>query len=291
MNEGYKTKRQWALEGYTPKEDCTGATMWANKLHQKAYIYFSEAEVRPMTEAEKAAYAEEKRAKRRAAREARQAALAREKAREAAFFEACRKRQEHYNRVCAVKAGIVEAVGNASLCPVPADLIVVDAETTGLDPVLDELLQVSILSGDGTVLYNSYLRPACTETWPDAQAVNGITPEKVADAPLPMDEMLKIAAILSGAKCVVGYNSEFVLEFLAGYGCEPSQDALVMDVMSDFAPVYDDWDESIGDFRWQKLSTCAAYYGYDWGDTCRHDSLADCRATLFCYRKLNEEGN
>jgi DNA polymerase-3 subunit epsilon len=41
----------------------------------------------------------------------------------------------------------------------------------------------------------------------------------------------------------------------------------------------------------KSLQTCANYYGYDWnGDTDQvHDSLADCRATLFCYQKMNEK--
>lgn len=34
--------------------------------------------------------------------------------------------------------------------------------------------------------------------------------------------------------------------------------------------------------KWQKLQTCAAYYGYA-GDGAFHDSLEDVRATLYCF--------
>jgi DNA polymerase-3 subunit epsilon len=55
-----------------------------------------------------------------------------------------------------------------------------------------------------------------------------------------------------------------------------------------FAPVYGEWDEYHGNWKWQKLSTAAAYYGYEWGDECAHDALADCRATLYVWKKLKE---
>ena len=46
----------------------------------------------------------------------------------------------------------------------PIDLIVVDTETTGLDASIDELLQVSIIDGDGNTLYNGYFKPEHTDS-------------------------------------------------------------------------------------------------------------------------------
>ena len=37
--------------------------------------------------------------------------------------------------------------------------------------------------------------------------------------------------------------------------------------------------------KWQSLVKCAEYYGYDWHGA-PHDSLADARATMFCFRKM-----
>lgn len=42
--------------------------------------------------------------------------------------------------------------------------IVIDTETTGLDPEKDELLQVSIIDDEGNVLFNSLFRPERTHT-------------------------------------------------------------------------------------------------------------------------------
>lgn len=49
------------------------------------------------------------------------------------------------------------------------------------------------------------------------------------------------------------------------------------------------WSDKYGCNKWQKLTKCAEYYGYDWENDTAHDSLADCRATLYCYKKMKEQ--
>ena len=48
--------------------------------------------------------------------------------------------------------------------------------------------------------------------------------------------------------------------------------------------MYSEWNDKYGDYKWQKLTTCAEYYGYDWNSTTAHNSLADCLATLYCHK-------
>ena len=44
------------------------------------------------------------------------------------------------------------------------------------------------------------------------------------------------------------------------------------------------------DYKWQKLTTAAAYYDYDWAEHEEaHNSLGDCFATLFVYHKILSE--
>ena len=168
--------------------------------------------------------------------------------------------------------------------------IVLDTETTGLDPRRDELLQISVLDADtGATVLNTYVRPIWTLEWPQAQHINGITPEMVADAPTMAELQFTLRAIVDAASEVIGYNTSFDLSFLEPYGIIP--DGEVVDVMTNFAPIYGEWSEYHDDYKWQSLSTCAAYFGYDWGEDKVHDSLADCKATLFCYHKLRGWGN
>ena len=53
----------------------------------------------------------------------------------------------------------------------PSRTIVLDIETTGLEPEYDEILQLSILDADTSdILYNHYFQPFLISEWAEAQA-------------------------------------------------------------------------------------------------------------------------
>lgn len=54
-------------------------------------------------------------------------------------------------------------------CNNPSGIIVLDTETTGLNWEDDELLQISIIDGDGNTLINEYVKPYWTDQWEEAQ--------------------------------------------------------------------------------------------------------------------------
>lgn len=169
-----------------------------------------------------------------------------------------------------------------------ADTVIIDTETTGLSEIDDELLQVSIIDDKGSVLYNSYLRPLHHTSWEDAQSVNHITPEMVADAPSIYSEMPKINAILKASKTVIGYNLSFDETFLYCSGGMSLHSKNRVDVMEMFAPVYGEWNDHFKDYKWQKLTTAADFYDYDWKSRPEgaHNSLGDCFATLYVYQHI-----
>lgn len=166
--------------------------------------------------------------------------------------------------------------------------IVLDTETTGLTEN-DELLQVSILDADtGSILFNSYILPCFRLEWPDAQAVNGIAPEMVEDAPHIYRVLPTLNAIFRNVENVIGYGVVFDIGFLERAGVKIPGNAVYHDVKDTFAVVYGDYSSHYHSFTWKSLSLCAETLGYDWGGDAAHDSLADCKATLFCYNELEK---
>jgi DNA polymerase-3 subunit epsilon len=85
-------------------------------------------------------------------------------------------------------------------------IVFLDTETTGLGKTA-EIVDLSIVAVDGTVLLNQLVRP--TRPIPiDAMLIHGITNEHVADAPA-WNDVLEIARPIIDDRVVVAYNSSF----------------------------------------------------------------------------------
>lgn len=291
------TERQWAEKGYVKNDDAVGEKMWSNRFCQHSFVYYSESEVHKATTEELDAYwlpIEKKQSEKRKLKR-RQKATEKKAEQERIAKEQERQRERHHQYVLKLQEScekmksllgkyVMQAVSDEVAT---ADLVVLDIETTGLNPNEDEILQVSIVSGTGEVLLDTYINPLYKSDWEEAQNINGISPDMVKDAPCIFEVIPKINAILSEAKKIVGYNHiNFDFEFLDRWGVVLPRNAEYIDVMFEFAPIYGEWNDYYQDYKWQSLATCAYYFGYDWGEDKAHDGAADCRATLFCYNKL-----
>lgn len=167
--------------------------------------------------------------------------------------------------------------------------IVLDTETTGVDREADEVLTLSMIDGDGNVLWDKLYKPERTAEWPEASAVNGIFPKDVEDCPAMRDDVADIKAILQSAERVIVYNAGFDLPMLdnAGIHVMPWQE--VSDTMLEFADYYGEDDaRHPGQKRWKRLGFAAGFLGFDWGEGHAHASVDDCRATLFVQHELDE---
>lgn len=266
------TEKQWQLKGYVPIDDKCGKMLWTNRNCKQSLRYLHISEVRDMTDEERYAFAEIENKKKQQAR----LKLKRKKAKE-----------QIPKKIISLCKSIIDlqyqAVNTST-----ADIIVLDTETTGIDTQTDELLQVSIIDSDGNTLYNSCLHPLCKQQWQSAERVHGISPDMVANAPTILNEVAKMYKIITSAKIIVGYNIDFDLGFLSSVGINVPDNIKIVDVMKDFAQIYGEWNDYYGDYKWQKLTTCADYCNYDWNNDTAHDSLSDCHATLYCYNHLTE---
>lgn len=158
-------------------------------------------------------------------------------------------------------------------------IVCLDVETTGLDPHVDEVLQIALVRGDGKVLLSRYVRPGYHSSWPSAQRTHGISPSMVAACPPLASLKGEIEKIFDRVELVVGYNVAFDLLFLQAAGISIGN-ASVFDVMREFAPVAGRWDADRQRYSWVSLTYCTKHYGVSLR---AHDALEDARATLGCF--------
>lgn len=302
----FKTERQWAKLGFVAIGDSCGELLWANYFHANQFTYLHESEVREATKEELDAFFAAERGRSREVRKKYREKQAQERKREEEELrnelkdtraDAALLRKElaqgraSFQKLSKMHSGLATYKADSDTWKFlkPVKRVVLDTETTGLAEH-NELLQVSILDADtGDVLFNSYIKPCFAVEWPEAQAVNGISPTKVQDAPYIFEVLITLNAIFRDVEEVIGYSTSFDMRFLERAGVQFSGNVICHDVKETFAVVYGDYDEYHGDFKWQKLTVCAEELGYHWGEDTAHDSLADCKATLFCYNELQKK--
>lgn len=156
------------------------------------------------------------------------------------------------------------------------DIRIIDIETTGLDPHSDEIVQIAIIDGMGKVLLDSLVRPCFNDSWVEAQAIHGISPDDVRDAPTLAELHDSIIAAMDGARIIAGYNHiAFDIPFLRNAGIE-IPDCTFCDVMLDDADLRAMKDGFGSEYRWATLKDCAARYGIGF---LAHNARSDAEAT------------
>lgn len=169
-----------------------------------------------------------------------------------------------------------------------AKIICLDTETTGLEAGYNGIVDLAIISEEGETLFHHLIRPSSKTRWTrEASNINGIHPADVEEELTMKDYLPLVQTIIDGADMIVAYNADFDLNFLEAEGVNIPKQMKVSDVMLDFAIIYGEWNSYFHDWKWKKLTTCAAAYHYSWEGKA-HGALADALATLFCFNKIRE---
>lgn len=167
-----------------------------------------------------------------------------------------------------------------------SDIIVIDTETTGLSPY-DEILQLSIIDGNGKTLLNELYRPLNHTQWSEAEKVNGITFDMVKDKKCIGDDVERIVSILSKAKKIVGYNVTFDLNMLMTNLAIFSsvQKCEIFDVYRNYK--YLASEKKLPVLPKHTLKNVSEFFGFKVpaGEKL-HDSLTDVKATLHSYKEI-----
>lgn len=166
------------------------------------------------------------------------------------------------------------------------DWVILDTETTGLEYYYDDVISVSIIQPDGTILLNTLIKPVHRIS-AEASQVNGITDQMVQDAPSITEIYPQIAQALDGKK-VIAYNESFDRCMLHGtlrrQGIDLPEDGPISlekghhwdCAMLAYAAYVGEWSSYHRSFRWQKLPK---------GD---HTAAGDCFAVLEIIKQMAE---
>lgn len=106
--------------------------------------------------------------------------------------------------------------------------VFLDTESTGFSGQKDDLLELAIVDFNGTILFNSLIRPTKKSSWYYAQRVNGISPRMVQNAPTWKEIENKVYQLLYG-KTVIAWNAKFDKRFI------PKTDLIWNDAMGLYA--------------------------------------------------------
>lgn len=170
--------------------------------------------------------------------------------------------------------------------------VVVDVETTGLDCVSNEVLEVSALRFENFApveLFTSLIRPRAFRHVPTvAGDVNKITDADISAAVYFSEISDSLQAFLDSASVIVGHNLPFDVNFLYKSGIRFDDSRLYLDTLTTakkfmgygglFAP------PRLTSFRLEDL---CQFYGIPLDDA--HVSAADCLSTGLVFHRLLED--
>ena len=146
------TENQWKAKHFIKIDEQSGKYLWVNANCPSKKLYLWDEEVRHMTEQELAKYRADEKSKRIAQRKALLKRKEAKKQEELQLFKKEFKKE--------ITQNIIQKTFSVPYkSEIIYDEIVIDTETTGLNPYDDELLQVSIIDGQGNTLFNSYIKP------------------------------------------------------------------------------------------------------------------------------------
>lgn len=172
--------------------------------------------------------------------------------------------------------------------------IIIDTETTGLTPGVDEIIELAIIDADtGDILHNRRYGTTRIKSWDAAERINHISPSMV-DGIAPLDAQSSAAQIIKSADLIIGWNIDFDLKMLMCSGIET--DAETLDMMEEDALLFGEITPDRRSGKWRKLVDAAAWWGFDplmgdqkYGSAAvrggYHTALTDCAAVRHIYRE------
>lgn len=168
-----------------------------------------------------------------------------------------------------------------SLIAFPSDYTVVDIETTGLDPNIDEIIEIAAIryrSGKQDASFQTLVKPS-VKLNPAIVELTGITDDMLANAP-EMSDVIENFMLFIGDDILVGHNVGFDINFLY----EASVKHLGRPISNDHVNTLRFANKLLPDLPNRKLSTICEHFGLSTEGA--HRALKDCELTNEIYQRM-----
>lgn len=170
-----------------------------------------------------------------------------------------------------------------SLIAFPTDFVVLDLETTGLDPQFDEIIEFAALrvrNGEIIDSFSTFIKPEY-EVDDFITKLTGITNEMLSDAPPPKKILPTIREFI-GDDIVVGHNVNFDINFLY----DGFENIFGKPFTNDFVDTMRLSRKALPDLQHHRLIDIAKALDVIPDGT--HRALKDCNTVFSCFCKIRE---
>lgn len=168
-----------------------------------------------------------------------------------------------------------------SLIDFPRDYVILDLETTGLDPAFDEIIEIGAIrvrNGEEVERFNSLVKPSYPVD-PYIEELTGLTNAILKTAP-NLSEVLPAAYEFIGSDIIVGHNVNFDINFLY----DNLSDLLGLTCKNDFVDTLRLSRKLLPELSHHRLSDIAEALGVE--RVQEHRSLGDCETTYNCFKMI-----
>lgn len=173
-----------------------------------------------------------------------------------------------------------------SLLEFPDSYVAIDIETTGLDPIYDEIIEIAALkiqNGSETDRFHSLVNPKC-EIDEFIESLTGITNAMLEAAP-DLEIVLPQFLEFVGDNVVVGHNVNFDVNFI--YDCAKNLKLKLF--TNNFVDTMRISRKLYADLKHHTLADLIVTLGV--GETVEHRALADCIQTKECFEIMRNRAD
>lgn len=176
----------------------------------------------------------------------------------------------------------------------PMNFIVFDLETTGLNPLTNEIIEIGAIKfevNEPVEIFHTFIKPK-NKIPSKITSINGITNEKVENSP-SIEEIIPKFLDFIGEDVLIAHNSDFDMKFILnqlyklGYKKTKNKVIDTLKLARQKVRKYDfeiDRDRKLKSYKLESFK-----YALDLWELDSHNSIDDCKVCAYLYLKIKNE--